>query len=166
MTRKRKDVKAEDVKVKVCVFAFDLLFLNGEPAVKKSLRERRQLLHDSFQPTEGEFAFAQHSNTNELDEIQSLLEESVKASCEGLMVKMLDTDESGYEPSKRSRNWLKVDLTLLSVFLLLYVLMNVSTGQERLPSRSWRLSRPSRTRRILWPRKANLSLRSIPVSCI
>lgn len=30
MTRKRKDVKAEDVKVKVCIFAFDLLFLNGE----------------------------------------------------------------------------------------------------------------------------------------
>jgi DNA ligase-1 len=30
MTRKRKDVKAEDVKVKVCVFAFDLLFFNGE----------------------------------------------------------------------------------------------------------------------------------------
>jgi DNA ligase 1 len=30
MTRKRKDVKVEDVKVKVCVFAFDLLFLNGE----------------------------------------------------------------------------------------------------------------------------------------
>lgn len=30
MTRKRKDVKAEDIKVKVCVFAFDLLFLNGE----------------------------------------------------------------------------------------------------------------------------------------
>ncbi len=30
MTRKRKDVKTEDVKVKVCVFAFDLLFLNGE----------------------------------------------------------------------------------------------------------------------------------------
>lgn len=30
MTRKRKDVKAEDVKVQVCIFAFDLLFLNGE----------------------------------------------------------------------------------------------------------------------------------------
>ena len=30
MTRKRKDVKVEDVKVKVCVFAFDLLFHNGE----------------------------------------------------------------------------------------------------------------------------------------
>lgn len=33
MTRKRKDVKAEDVKVKVCVFAFDLLFLDGEVAL-------------------------------------------------------------------------------------------------------------------------------------
>ena len=30
MTRKRKDVKVEDVKVKVCVFAFDILFHNGE----------------------------------------------------------------------------------------------------------------------------------------
>ncbi|KAJ5151225.1 DNA ligase 1 [Penicillium canariense] len=108
MTRKRKDVKAEDVKVKVCVFAFDLLFFNGEPCVKKSLRERRDLLHKCFQPIEGEFQFAQFGNTNVVDEIQDLLDESVKASCEGLMVKMLDTSESGYEPSKRSRNWLKV----------------------------------------------------------
>lgn len=30
MTRKKKDVKTEDIKVKVCVFAFDLLFYNGE----------------------------------------------------------------------------------------------------------------------------------------
>lgn len=28
--RKRKDVKAEDVTVQVCLFAFDLLYLNGE----------------------------------------------------------------------------------------------------------------------------------------
>ncbi|KKK13426.1 hypothetical protein ARAM_000886 [Aspergillus rambellii] len=87
MTRKRKDVKAEDVKVKVCVFAFDILFLNGEPTVKKSLRERRELLHQSFQVMEGEFQFAQFGNTNVVDEIQNLLDESVKASCEGLMVK-------------------------------------------------------------------------------
>lgn len=57
---------------------------------------------------EGEFSFAQYGNTSDLEEIQTLLDESVKASCEGLMVKMLDATESGYEPSKRSRNWLKV----------------------------------------------------------
>jgi len=37
MTRKRKDVKVEDVKVKVCVFAFDLLYLNGEVRTDLSL---------------------------------------------------------------------------------------------------------------------------------
>lgn len=108
MTRKKKDVKTEDVKVKVCVFAFDILFLNGEAVVEKSLRERRELLHTAFTPVEGEFAFATSMNGQEIDEIQTFLEESVKASCEGLMVKMLDGTESGYEPSKRSRNWLKI----------------------------------------------------------
>jgi DNA ligase 1 len=110
MTRKKKDVKIEDVKVKVCVFAFDILFLNGDAVVSKSLRERRELLHGAFIPVEGEFAFATSMNGQELDEIQHFLDESVKASCEGLMVKMLDGTESGYEPSKRSRNWLKVFL--------------------------------------------------------
>jgi DNA ligase-1 len=108
MTRKRKDVKVEDVKVKVCVFAFDLLYLNGEAVVNQPFKERRQLLYDAFLPTEGEFAFAKYGDTNDLDEIQTLLEDSVKAGCEGLMVKMLDGPESSYEPSKRSQNWLKV----------------------------------------------------------
>ncbi|MCJ1358860.1 MAG: hypothetical protein MMC33_008860 [Icmadophila ericetorum] len=114
MTRKRKDVKVEDVKVKVCVFAFDMLFYNGEAIVQKSLRERRELMRQAFSEVEGEFAFAQYGNTSDLEEIQTLLEESVKASCEGLMIKMLDTEESGYEPSKRSRNWLKVKKDYLS----------------------------------------------------
>ena len=82
--------------------------------MEKSLRERRELLHLAFEAVEGEFSFAQYGNTNELEEIQTLLDESVKASCEGLMVKMLDTSESGYEPSKRSRNWLKVKKDYLS----------------------------------------------------
>ncbi|KAF2856194.1 DNA ligase 1 [Plenodomus tracheiphilus IPT5] len=108
MTRKRKDVKVEDVKVKVCVFAFDILYLNGEALVSKSFRERREHLREAFTEVEGEFAFAKFGNSNELDEIQILLEDSVKSGCEGLMVKMLDGPESYYEPSKRSQNWLKV----------------------------------------------------------
>ncbi|KYK55837.1 DNA ligase [Drechmeria coniospora] len=114
MTRKKKDVKSEEVKVKVCVFAFDLLYLNGEPVVQRPLRERRELLRGAFTPVDGEFSFATFMNGQELDEIQVFLDESVKASCEGLMVKMLDGTESGYEPSKRSRNWLKVKKDYLS----------------------------------------------------
>jgi DNA ligase-1 len=38
MTRKKKDVAIEDVKVRVCVFGFDLLFLNGKvPSLPFSL---------------------------------------------------------------------------------------------------------------------------------
>lgn len=76
--------------------------------VNKSFRERRELLHSAFHEVEGELCFAQYGDTNELDQIQHLLEDSVKASCEGLMVKMLDGTPSHYEPSRRSQNWLKV----------------------------------------------------------
>jgi len=71
-------------------------------------------MYQAFNEVEGEFAFAKFGNTNELEEIQTLLEESVKASCEGLMVKMLDGVESHYEPSRRSQNWLKVKKDYLS----------------------------------------------------
>lgn len=108
MTRKKKDVKIEDVKVKVCVFAFDLLYLDGEALVNKPFRERREHMYSAFEEIEGEFIFAKYGNTREIEEIQTLLEDSVKASCEGLMVKMLDGVESHYEPSRRSQNWLKV----------------------------------------------------------
>ena len=114
MTRKKKDVKVEDVKVKVCVFAFDVLFLNGEALVNKPFRERRDLMYAAFEEVEGEFAFAKYGNTREIEEIQTLLEDSMKASCEGLMVKMLDGVESHYEPSRRSQNWLKVKKDYLS----------------------------------------------------
>ncbi|EFX03223.1 DNA ligase [Grosmannia clavigera kw1407] len=108
MTRKRKDVKIADVKVRVCVFAFDLLYLNGAALVERPLRERREQLASAVLPVEGELAFASSMDGRELDEIQTFLDESVRASCEGLMVKMLDGPESAYEPSKRSRNWLKI----------------------------------------------------------
>lgn len=114
MTRKKKDVKAEDIKVKVCVFAFDILYLNGEALVNQSLRDRRDAMYGAFQVVEGEFAFAQFGNSRAIEEIQTLLDESIKASCEGLMVKMLDGVESHYEPSRRSQNWLKVKKDYLS----------------------------------------------------
>lgn len=66
------------------------------------------MLKEHFVPVEGEFAFAKASDGSTTDEIQTFLEESVKDGCEGLMVKMLMTNDSTYEPSRRSMNWLKV----------------------------------------------------------
>ncbi|KIJ68471.1 hypothetical protein HYDPIDRAFT_106670 [Hydnomerulius pinastri MD-312] len=106
--RKRKDVKIEDIQVRVCLFAFDLLYLNGESLLQKPLDERRELLRKHFQVVTGEFDFAKSSDGETTDEIQAFLEESVKDGCEGLMVKMLESDASYYEPSRRSVNWLKL----------------------------------------------------------
>ena len=107
-TRKRKDVDISEVKVRVCLFAFDILCHNGERLINETLRERREILHKVTQPVTGEFQYATQLTTNNTDELQKFLDQSVHDSCEGLMVKMLDGPESHYEPSKRSRNWLKL----------------------------------------------------------
>ena len=106
--RKRKDTRVEDIKVKVKLFAFDLLYLNGEPLLHLDLEARRALLFKSFTPVQDEFDFTISQDCTSSDEIQSFLDLSVKEGCEGLMVKMLCGSDATYEPSRRSMNWLKL----------------------------------------------------------
>lgn len=104
-TRKRKAAEDEEIKIKVCLFAFDMLHLNGKSLIKLPLSERRKILRDSFNETPGKFMFAQSRDVEELEDIQEVLDEAVKSQCEGLMVKALD---STYEIAKRSQYWLKL----------------------------------------------------------
>ncbi|EMG45177.1 DNA ligase [Candida maltosa Xu316] len=108
-SRKRKNVEEKDITVNICIFAFDLLFLDGKSILNKSLAERRQILYENFTPIEDKFQFATMKNlSSESEGLEVFLEQSIKDSCEGLMVKLLNGKESHYEPSKRSRNWLKL----------------------------------------------------------
>lgn len=102
-----QDADEASIKVQVCIFMFDLLYLNGEPLVKKPFVERRALLKEHFKEVEGEWCFVTFLDTTAMEEVQEFLDESIKGNCEGLMVKTLEK-EATYEIAKRSRNWLKL----------------------------------------------------------
>ncbi len=91
-TRRKKNVDAGDVEVAVMTYAFDLLYLNGQSLLKSTLVERRKLLHATFAPVRDKFAFAQAMDCSKAEEVQELLEASVREDCEGLMVKTLLTN--------------------------------------------------------------------------
>jgi len=102
--RKRKDVK--EVSIQVCLYCFDLLYINGRSLLREHLGVRRDLLHSSFIKKDGTFHFADYKDSSDPEEIQAFLDLAVEQSCEGLMVKALDGNAT-YEPAKRSLNWLK-----------------------------------------------------------
>jgi len=107
--RARKDVKESDVTVPVCLYAFDLLYLNGEPLLHKSLTQRRDSLMKSglFTVIPKKFQFVTHLDSTDTAQIEEFFAKSIEDGCEGLMVKTLD-DDAAYVPSKRSHSWLKV----------------------------------------------------------
>ena len=104
-TRGKKNIVESDIKVKVALYAFDCLYLNGEPLLRKPMHERRAALYAAFREVPGEFFFVTEKTSRDVEELQVFLDESIKANTEGLIVKTLDAT---YEPSKRSLNWLKL----------------------------------------------------------
>ncbi|CAI5710479.1 unnamed protein product [Hyaloperonospora brassicae] len=120
-TRSRKNVKVEDIKVPVCVYAFDLLFLNGESLLGAPLAKRREKMREIFGVSPGTFEFATSFDVKDgvdakdnseameeaVDKVRNFLEEAVRENCEGLMVKTLEK-EATYEPANRSHKWLKL----------------------------------------------------------
>lgn len=108
-TRSRKDVQVENIKVQVCIYAFDCMLFNGTPCVKKPLAERRDFLKKCLKSDDKKVKFAEYMDFDEINEerIQSMLDSSIEGSCEGLMLKTL-RENASYEPSKRSLNWLKL----------------------------------------------------------
>ncbi len=77
-TRKRKDANAAEIKVKVCIFAFDLIMLNGTSLIGEPFRKRREYLYDYFPYTEAKLMFAIYMNSSDIEKIQEFLDQSIK----------------------------------------------------------------------------------------
>lgn len=104
-TRKRKDVNESDIKVQVCLFAFDLLYHNGKSYLEASFFERRAQLWKSFKELKGNFHFAVHKDSTDREVLNTFMNEAIQNKCEGLMIKSLH-ENAQYIPDKR--NWVKL----------------------------------------------------------
>ena len=80
--RARKNVAVDKLTCSVCVFAFDLLYLNGESLLAETLAQRRKKLVAAFQESPGAFQFVTHINTEEAGTIEDFLETAVLDNCE------------------------------------------------------------------------------------
>lgn len=90
--RARKDVVIGSVKVDVCLFAFDLMYLNGEELLGRSLRERRSLLRSLFVEIPHHFTWVKNIDATSADEdiVSDFFKQAVADKCEGFMAKVLD----------------------------------------------------------------------------
>jgi DNA ligase-1 len=103
MHRSRKGTD-EVSPIQVCIFAFDLIYVDGEWLDSRPLFERRSELHRIVKPVEGQFQTAKYLDTD-IDHMREFFDEAVTNRTEGLMIKVRD---SVYEPGKRSQHWAKL----------------------------------------------------------
>ncbi|KAF2433871.1 DNA ligase-like protein I [Tothia fuscella] len=97
--RARKDVVIQSVKIDVCLFAFDLMYLNGEELLDRPFRERRSLLRSLFVELPNHFTWVKNIDATSADSeaILEFFKSATDIKCEGIMVKVLDNAEESTE---------------------------------------------------------------------
>ena len=90
--RARKDVAIDSIKVDVCLFAFDLMYLNGEELLDRPFRERRELLRSLFMEIPNHFTWVKSIDACSADSetVLEFFKSATDIKCEGIMVKVLD----------------------------------------------------------------------------
>lgn len=98
--RARKDVVAHSVKINVCLFAFDLMYLNGEELMSRPFRERRNLLRSLFIEIPHHFTWVKNLDATSADSeaVLEFFKSATDIKCEGIMVKILDNQVDTVEP--------------------------------------------------------------------
>ncbi|KAF1362428.1 DNA ligase-like protein I [Lizonia empirigonia] len=90
--RARKDVVIGAVTIDVCLFAFDLMYLNGEELLDRPFRERRDMLRSLFVEIPHHFTWVKSLDATSADTevVSDFFKSALELKCEGIMVKVLD----------------------------------------------------------------------------
>ena len=90
--RARKDVMIGTVTIDVCLFAFDLMYLNGEELLNRPFRERRDMLRSLFVEIPHNFTWVKSLDATSADTeiVSDFFKSALELKCEGIMVKVLD----------------------------------------------------------------------------
>ncbi|KAF3047487.1 hypothetical protein E8E12_008616 [Didymella heteroderae] len=90
--RARKDVLIGAVTIDVCLFAFDLMYLNGEELLNRPFRERRDMLRSLFVEIPHNFTWVKSLDATSADTetVSDFFKSALELKCEGIMVKVLD----------------------------------------------------------------------------
>lgn len=77
---------ANAIEVKVCLYLFDLLYINGKSLTAETYRVRRERMRKTFQEVPGSVTFANSLDTSEPEEIQHFMDEAIQGNCEGILI--------------------------------------------------------------------------------
>ncbi|RMD41439.1 hypothetical protein DV735_g3686, partial [Chaetothyriales sp. CBS 134920] len=90
--RAKKGVDINSIQVDVCLFAFDLMYLNGQSLLDRSFRERRGLLRSMFIQKQHRFTWVESIDATSADSerVLEFFKSATESKCEGIMVKVLD----------------------------------------------------------------------------
>mmetsp|Transcript_20413 Transcript_20413/g.30552 ORF Transcript_20413/g.30552 Transcript_20413/m.30552 type:complete len:587 (-) Transcript_20413:119-1879(-) len=103
--KKEQDSNRGQSGVPVCLFIFDIMYVDGKSLVDETLSKRREAMKKLFHEIPGEVEFAKERDCKDESQMEEFFKESIEAGCEGLMVKLLS---SKYSPGKRENTWLKL----------------------------------------------------------
>ncbi len=105
--RRKYDVGEKILGIPIQLNLFDIMYLNGRTLIDLLLSERRKVLESCVESsTEDSKSISVDKQviTGDLEVVEKIYREALKAGHEGVMVK---NPNSVYSPGKRGKNWLK-----------------------------------------------------------
>ena len=105
--RRKYDVEEKAASIPIQLNLFDIMYLNGRTLIDLPLLERRKALLSCVENSvenSRSIAVDEQVITGDLELVEKIYHEALRAGHEGIMVK---NPESVYSPGKRGKNWLK-----------------------------------------------------------